>query len=100
MVSIEICRGLWGKVSVIDAKSRKELWTGKSGETAEFEASDMMPIEIIWGILQTPNVKENVCDGNDYELVFRMKPFGAQYYLMQKKTDDPGAPAFEAPGMF
>ena len=95
MVRIDICSGLWGKVSVVNAESRQELWQGKSGQTAEFESAPSMPIEIIWGILRTPNVRENVFDGCDYELIFRMTPFKAEYYLVQKGTDEQDGLALE-----
>ncbi|MCR5283109.1 MAG: hypothetical protein K6E18_07030 [Lachnospiraceae bacterium] len=85
MVSIDICQGLWGKVSIINKETKEQLWEGKSGETAEFPSAPTMPIAIIWGIIQTPNVIETVTDGSDYELVFRMKPFKSEYYLVEKK---------------
>ena len=89
MVSIDLCPGLWGKVSVVNGETKEMLWQGKSGQTAEFEALDTMPIEIIWGILQTPNVKETINDGASYEMVFRMKPFGAEYFLVRKDLAQP-----------
>ena len=89
MVSIRICEGLWGKVSIINGETREQLWQGKSSQTATFESAPAMPIEIIWGIFQTPNVKETVTDGNDYEVIFRMGPFGAKYSLVEvEKTDE------------
>ena len=88
MVSIRICEGLWGKVTIINGETRDELWQGKSSQTATFASAPTMPIEIIWGIFQTPNVKETVTDGTDYEVIFRMGPFGAKYSLVETEKAD------------
>ena len=85
MVSIQICQGLWGKVTIINADTKEELWKGKSGELAKFEVSADTPIHIIWGIFQTPNVSETVSDGKEYEVIFRMTPFAAKYFLVPKE---------------
>ncbi len=85
MVSIDICKGLWGKVSVTDTETKKELWQGKSGQTASFAVDGEKQITMIWGIFQTPNLKETVKDGGEYELICRIRPFGAEYSLISKE---------------
>ena len=88
MVRIAICEGLWGKVSIIQCGTQKKLWEGKSRDLAEFALPDGLQeaeIAIIWGILQTPNVKTTVQDEKSYELIFRMKPFAAEYSLIPQE---------------
>ncbi|MCR5337086.1 MAG: hypothetical protein K6E75_00875 [Lachnospiraceae bacterium] len=88
MVSIKISEGLWGKVTIVNSDTKEQLWQGKSGQTAQFEMDGSVPVEIIWGIFQTPNAKETVTDGTDYELIFRMGPFGAKYSIVEaEKTE-------------
>ena len=84
MVTIDICEGLMGKVSIINTETKEKLWEGKSGDTAKLKSDPSMTVSVIWGLLQTPNVTETVTDGKDYELIFRMKPFRSEYYLIEK----------------
>ena len=83
MVSIYICKGLFGKVRIVNAERLDELWSGKSGETAEFNIENEERIGIAWGFFNKINVEETVCAGKHYELIFRMNTFGAKYYLIE-----------------
>ena len=88
MVKIHLCPGLFGKVTIVNAETKEELWQGKSGVIAEIDVTGTVPIEIIWGILQTPNVKENVTEGEEYELIFRMTTFKSEYYLVKWEDEN------------
>ncbi len=87
MVSVKLCEGLFGKVSVMHADTKEILWEGKSGQKAEFEVAEDTPVWFIWGILQTPNLNETVKKDGNYELIFRMKPFKSEYSLID--LDEP-----------
>ena len=87
MVSIIICKGLFGKVRILDMETKEELWTGKSGETAEFElpeGKDEAEIGLEWGpfSFRYINAKDTVKRDGKYGLFYRMSFFGAKYYLV------------------